>query len=406
MARETITFSPNTYAGKLYTKWAWPALFAPLGLIDKGLVTPMPGIKKRQVMRTWTGSVELQQPSCTFNAQAGTDTAGEKYLDPIKYEVMKEICWSDFLVSWEVELMKKGSMNDYQPIKSVEDAFLGFMSQKIAIMNEQLYLLGKSGVNAGGIGTATFSAAYPGLLERLRDDSTVIKIQTQFAGGGNLQLSSITIANPGVVTTTTAHGLTTGQRVTISGANGSPYVGGKSIIGQSFIITVLSPTTFSLGIQTTGGAAATAGNVTFVNAANAIAVLTAAYQNTPLAIFRNPDKKVWVSTDIAMGYGLAQAGVASGAGSYYLDDKKMDFLGNGLVEVPYLPNGTVIVADPNNIQLGFDDSGDETNIRTLYLGDTTMDDVVRYKMSMRTDINYIFGNEILLITPLTTTTES
>jgi len=405
MSRETITFSPNTYAGKLYAGVALPALLAPFGLVDKGLITPRPGIKKRQVMRTMDVSVEFQDPSCSFNAQAGTFYNGERYLDPVKYEVMIEICWADFLASWEVERMKKGSLNDYQSFEPTESDFLDYMARKIAIMNEQLYINGKSGVNAGGIGTATFSAAYPGLLERLRDDSTVNKIATQNSAG-NILLSSITIANPGVVTTIGAHGLSTGQRVTIAGANGSPYVNGKSIIGQSFIITVLSATTFSIGAQTTGGAAATDGNVTWVSASNAVNILTTAFQNTPLKILRNPDKKIWVSTDVAMGYQLAQAAVANGAGSYYLDDKKLDFIGNGLTEVDYLPNATVLVGVPDNIQLGFDDSGDETNIQTIDLSKTTGDDVIRYKMSMKTDINYIYGNEILLITPLITTTES
>ncbi len=409
MSRETISFSPNTYAGELYAKYAWPALLPPAGLVDKGLVLAVPGVKKREVMRTGTGTVEFQDPSCTFTAQAGTDTFGEKYLDPVRYEVMKEICWADFLASWESQLMKAGSRNDYQPIKSVEDMFLEFMAQKIAIANEQLYLLGKTGVNLAGIALASFSASYPGLLERFRDDSTVNKIITGNVGVANpttLALTGITIANPAVVTVASTALLSTGQKVTIRSANGAPYVGGKTIVGQSFTITVLSATTFSLGVTTTGGAASTSGFVDFVNATNVISVLTAAYQNTVEAIRDLPDTHMWISRDIAQAYKLNQAGVATANGPYYVGDKKLDFIGNMLVEVPYLPAGTVIVAEQNNIRLGFDDSGDETNIRTVYLGDSTLDDVVRYKMSMKTDINHVLGNEITLITPLITTTES
>lgn len=409
MSRETISFSPNTYAGELYAKYAWPALLAPLGIVDKGLVTAVPGVKKREVLRTGTSTVEFQDPSCTFTAQAGTDTFGEKYLDPVRYEVMKEICWADFLASWESQLMKAGARNDYQPIKSVEDMFMEFMAQKIAIMNEQLYLIGKTGLNLAGIGSATFSASYPGLLERFRDDSTINKIITGNVGVSNvttLALTAITIANPAVVTVASTSLLKTGQRVTIRSANGAPYVGGKTIVGQSFIITVLNATTFSLGVTTTGGAASTSGFVDFVNATNVIEVLTTAYQNTVEAIRDQPDTHMWVSRDIAQAYKLNQSGVATGQGAYYTGDKKLDFIGNMLQEVPYLPSGTVIVAQQSNIHLGFDDSGDETNIRTVYLGDATLDDVVRYKMSMKTDINHIFGNQITLITPLTTTTES
>ncbi len=409
MSRETITISPNTYAGKLYAGVALPALLAPLGLIDKKLVTPVPGIKKRTVMRTMTDTVEFQDPSCTFNAQAGTMTLGEKYLDPVKYEVMKEVCWADFLSTWESELMKKGSLNDYQSINPTEADFLDFMAQKIAIGNEQLYLLGKTAANLAGIALFTFTASYPGLLERLRDDSTVNKIITGNAGVSNvttLALTGITIANPAVVTVASTSLLKTGQRVTIRAANGAPYVGGKTIVGQSFIITVLSSTTFSLGVTTTGGAASTTGFVDFVNATNVIEVLTAAYQNTVEAIRDQPDTHMWVSRDIAQAYKLNQAGVATGQGAYYVGDKKLDFIGNMLVEVPYLPAGTIIVAQQSNIHLGFDDSGDETNLKIVDLTNATLDEVIRYKLSMKTDINHIYGNQITLITPLITTTES
>lgn len=66
-------------------------------------------------------------------------------------------------------------------------------------------------------------------------------------------LSGATNANPIVVTTTAAHGVTTGQPVTISG------VGGNTAANGSVTATYVSPTTFSLGVAgngayTSGGA--------------------------------------------------------------------------------------------------------------------------------------------------------
>jgi len=66
---------------------------------------------------------------------------------------------------------------------------------------------------------------------------------------------SNSIANPSIVTTTGAHGLTTGQSVTISSVVGSsPTINGQRII------TVLSPTTFSIPVSVT--VAGTGGRVT------------------------------------------------------------------------------------------------------------------------------------------------
>lgn len=71
------------------------------------------------------------------------------------------------------------------------------------------------------------------------------------AESGNI--SGATNANPIVVTTSAAHGITTGQPVTISG------VGGNTAANGDRIATQLSPTTFSVpvagnGAYTSGGA--------------------------------------------------------------------------------------------------------------------------------------------------------
>jgi hypothetical protein len=62
-----------------------------------------------------------------------------------------------------------------------------------------------------------------------------------------LHISSVTNANPGVVTTREAHGLSTGDTVTISGVGGM-----TELNGNTYTVTVISPTTFSIGTNTTG----------------------------------------------------------------------------------------------------------------------------------------------------------
>lgn len=68
-----------------------------------------------------------------------------------------------------------------------------------------------------------------------------------FSIGG--AITGITAANPAVITTTNAHGLTTGDQVLITGITGTMST---VINGIPFTITVLSPTTFSIPINTTG----------------------------------------------------------------------------------------------------------------------------------------------------------
>lgn len=58
-------------------------------------------------------------------------------------------------------------------------------------------------------------------------------------------ITNITRANPGVVTTGTAHGRTTGDQIHISGVLGMTEVNSRY-----FTITVISPSTFSIGVDT------------------------------------------------------------------------------------------------------------------------------------------------------------
>lgn len=62
--------------------------------------------------------------------------------------------------------------------------------------------------------------------------------------GHTVSISGITIANPAVVTTSAAHNLSTGDRVFIYGVRGM-----NNVNNQTYDITVLSATTFSLGVS-------------------------------------------------------------------------------------------------------------------------------------------------------------
>lgn len=77
------------------------------------------------------------------------------------------------------------------------------------------------------------------------------------AVGTPIAISSNTLANPSVVTTAVAHGLVSGQTVVISGSNSTPVIDG------SRVVTVISPTTFSVPVNVS--AAGTAGSIATAN---------------------------------------------------------------------------------------------------------------------------------------------
>lgn len=391
-----IVYSPNTYAGELYREPMWPALVPIKGLVDRGIVTPLPGIKKRTILRKIDWQVEFQDPSCTFTDGNNNITVAEKYIDPVKYEVMEQICFDDLITSWDAMKLKKGSLNDYVPPADLESALIEWMATKIGIMNEQLYILGKAGVTAGLV---TFTAAYPGMIARFLADADVKKINS-VGIGNSMALSAISIANPGVVTVTSTANLKTGDIVTITGANALTLVGGTTINGQRFTITVLSATTFSLGKQTTGTATSAPGVVSFTNSTNVIALLTYVYNNIPETIRNKQDIKILVPDYIARAYYLSQAAAATQGGQFYVGERSNDFLGAKIEPMYYWPADTIAVFSSSNVFLGFDDSGDETDIRVIDLSKTTGDKAFRYFASMKTDINHLYGDQILLISPL------
>lgn len=100
--------------------------------------------------------------------------------------------------------------------------------------------------------------------------------------GSQLSVSGISNANPGVVTTNLAHGLTTGNVITLSGV-----VGMTGINSVPLTVTVLTPTTFSIGINTTSSGTYVSGGSISPNPRN-ISVSINDYPDTYNVLFVNP----------------------------------------------------------------------------------------------------------------------
>lgn len=100
--------------------------------------------------------------------------------------------------------------------------------------------------------TATFSTKTDGASV----DYTLNTSQRAFP------IASISTANPGVVTTSVPHGLTTGQKVLISGTTTTPSVNAEQTV------TVLTTTTFSIPVNVTSGQAGAGGQFVLSNTVN------------------------------------------------------------------------------------------------------------------------------------------
>lgn len=104
--------------------------------------------------------------------------------------------------------------------------------------------------------------------------------------GSRLAVSGITQANPGVVTMNLAHGLATGDVVTLTG-----IVGMTALNDTPLTITVTSPTAFSVGVDTTGYGAYVSGGVLTPNPRD-VTVSINDFPDTYVVTYINPPQQV------------------------------------------------------------------------------------------------------------------
>ncbi|MFL6580220.1 MAG: DUF6701 domain-containing protein [Burkholderiales bacterium] len=96
-------------------------------------------------------------------------------------------------------------------------------------------------------GFSKLNPAQPSYFNFVAKDTTLTSLRA-------FTINAITRANPGQVTTSVAHGFATGQKVYITGAGGMTQIN-----GQSVTVTVLSATSFTVGIDTSAYSVYTSG---------------------------------------------------------------------------------------------------------------------------------------------------
>jgi hypothetical protein len=387
----TPTISPNTYAGKdLEGIIAQSVLRG--RTIENGLISVHTDIDSRAVVKTMANTINVQDSVAAFNS-AGSLTLGEKYLDPKKFMEAVEYDYQTLNATWYASQQPRGRGGDFVPPATIEEALI---EQQALIRSKFIDAsIWRGSVAAGELSKITVSASsnvVTGLIPLMEAGSDVNKLDST-----KVAISAITKDAPAVVTVASTANLQTGDVVTFSSMVGSTGNDWSDTSGVSLPITVLSGTTFSIPVDTSGfDGTFTSGNINYINASNALAVLTSVYNGLSESVEDDADFYIFGNKGLGKAYSLAQAAAANGAGSYYIGAKELDFLGNRLAILPFVSPNTIVAANVSNLHFGTALDAEWNNVAILPQYESTGDRTVRYRCDYAFDVNYTNGEDIVL----------
>jgi hypothetical protein len=387
----TPTISPNTYAGKdLEGIIAQSVLRG--RTIENGLISVHTDIDSRAVVKTMANTITVQDSVAAFNS-AGSLTLGEKYLDPKKFMEAVEYDYQTLNATWYASQQPRGRGGDFVPPATIEEALI---EQQALIRSKFIDAsIWRGSVAAGELSKITVSASsnvVTGLIPLMEAGSDVNKLDST-----KVAISAITKDAPAVVTVASTANLQTGDVVTFSSMVGSTGNDWSDTSGVSLPITVLSSTTFSIPVDTSGfDGTFTSGNINYINASNALAVLTSVYNGLSESVEDDADFYIFGNKGLGKAYSLAQAAAANGAGSYYIGAKELDFLGNRLAILPFVSPNTIVAANVSNLHFGTALDAEWNNVAILPQYESTGDRTVRYRCDYAFDVNYTNGEDIVL----------
>jgi hypothetical protein len=387
----TPTISPNTYAGKdLEGIIAQSVLRG--RTIENGLISVHTDIDSRAVVKTMANTITVQDSVAAFNS-AGSLTLGEKYLDPKKFMEAVEYDYQTLNATWYASQQPRGRGGDFVPPSTIEEALI---EQQALIRSKFIDAsIWRGSVAAGELSKITVSASsnvVTGLIPLMEAGSDVNKLDST-----KVAISAITKAAPAVVTVASTADLRTGDVVTFSSMVGSTGNDWSDTSGVSLPITVLNATTFSIAVDTSlYDGTFTSGNINFINASNALSVLTSVYNGLSESVEDDADFYIFGNKGLGKAYSLAQASAANGAGSYYIGAKELDFLGNRLAILPFVSPNTIVAANVSNLHFGTALDAEWNNVAILPQYESTGDRTVRYRCDYAFDVNYTNGEDIVL----------
>ena len=404
-----ITLTTNTYAGELYAGYNSKALLPEEGLVNRGLVTVKEAIKDKVIMRKAEQALVFQTPSAAFTPETPTLTLSEQSFSVVPYEVQAQIEEETLRTTWESQNLGRGSFADYLGTQELSNYLLSdIWVPQLGRMNEQLYILGKGGVDIKG-GSATFSAEYKGLLQKFEDGTGDQLVNKYSLSGVDSAVRTITAITTGAIgtasiTVDSTTGIKVGDDLTILGADGNQQIGGVTINGQTVTVTsVVSSTVVLVNKVITGATPATTGTVQFINQGNVLDVLNYNYAIMPEVVRRNPSARMLISSKTEKAYRQANAGVSQNSADYFRGDyfgqNDIPFLDMKMVSMPYWKPNTVATWAKENVFLGIDLLSDDVNIKVIYQGEYTLDEFYRMRNRMKSQVDFLYGEEIVLTRP-------
>jgi hypothetical protein len=389
MATPTIT--TNTYAGKdLEGVIAQSVLRGKT--IENGLVTVHTDIDSRAVVKTMANTINVQDSVAAFTS-AGAFTLDEKYLDPKKFMEAVEYDYSTLNATWYASQQPRGRAGDFVPPASLEEAII---EQQAGIRSKFIDAsIWRGSVAAGLLSKITVSASsniVSGLIPLMEAGSDVNKLDSTKEA-----MVDFTPAAASVIEVANTDNLQTGDVVTLSSCLGFTGTEFSALNGTSYSITVLNATTFSIPFDSSAFTSTfTSGNIAYINSTNALSVLTSVYNGLSESVEDDADFFIYGNKGLGKAYSLAQASAANGAGSYYIGAKELDFLGQRMAILPFLPANTIVAANVSNLHFGTALDAEWNNVAILPQYEATGDRTVRYRCDYAFDVNYTNGSDIVL----------
>ena len=387
----TPTLTKNTYAGKDLSGIIAQSVLRGR-TIENGLITVHTDIDSRAVVKTMANTINVQDSVASFNS-AGSLTLDEKYLDPKKFMEAVEYDYQTLNATWYASQQPRGRAGDFVPPATLEEALI---EQQALIRSKFIDAsIWRGSVAAGDLSKITVSASsnvVTGLIPLMEAGSDVSKLDST-----KVAISAVTQASPAVVTIGSTADLQTGDVVTFHNMVGSSGTDWSDTSGASLPITVLSGTTFSIPVDTSAYTGTfTSGDISFINASNALSVLTSVYNGLSESVEDDADFFIFGNKGLGKAYSLAQAAAANGAGSYYIGAKELDFLGNRLAILPFVSPNTIVAANVSNLHFGTALDAEWNNVAILPQYEATGDRTVRYRCDYAFDVNYTNGEDIVL----------
>lgn len=393
----SITFgSSNNYDGQQMLEILSIPLLAGRSVQD-GLWTIKQGIKKEMRVTKSDVSVTLQDPSAVFTPDTSDIVFdySQKW-HPVVMEIQKQTKFDDLRESYHEELIEAGAMKDYKN-REVLNWWLSRTLERTAIAMDSLYWRGKDGTVLNT--TYSFSENYNGILGKALDSVMGASVKKTSVPEGTLTCTGISNAAEAVVTVSDTTNLQAGDYVTIDGVAAGTM--GTLLNGKDFQITdKINGTTFRINVDTTGVVAWVDNGCTvkFINESNVIPVMKRLLNLMDEEIRMADDFFIAVPPHIALAYKFAVANQdTGGGGEYYKKDQPLDFLGNTMKEVGYMYKNSVWANRVENQILGLDLLADSQTARVIDEGETTQNDFATMKLRMATDVNWVHGEKVTLV---------